>query len=81
LRDRFEPAEDLKAYRGPVKIVVAEHDEIIPAEAGQRLFESYVGPKDLQVVSGARHNDVAEQSPEWWQGVFAFWETKASSRK
>lgn len=75
LRDRFIPAEDLKSYQGPIKVVVAENDEVIPAEAGRRLYESYDGPKDLKVFSQARHNEVAEQSPEWWREVFAFWET------
>jgi len=73
LRDRFEPAEDLKSYHGPVKVVVAAEDEVIPAEAGRRLYAAYAGPKDLQVVNGARHNEVAEQSQEWWREVFAFW--------
>jgi pimeloyl-ACP methyl ester carboxylesterase len=81
LRDRFAPADDLKTYHGPVKIVVAEKDEIIPAEAGRRLYESYAGPKDLLVIPNARHNDVAEQTPEWWRGVFAFWHTNATATK
>jgi hypothetical protein len=81
LRDRFRPAEWLKDYRGPVKILLAEKDEIIPVKFGQRLFDSYPGPKDLHIVSGARHNDVAEQSPEWWKGVFAFWQTSAAATK
>ena len=74
LRDRFAPSEDLQSYRGPVKIVVAERDEIIPAESGRRLFESYAGPKDLLIVSGARHNEVTEQTPEWWREVLKFWQ-------
>ncbi|MFO1514062.1 MAG: hypothetical protein U1F83_14270 [Verrucomicrobiota bacterium] len=81
LRDRFAPEDDLKSYHGPVKIIVAEKDEIIPAEAGQRLYESYGGPKNLLVVPGARHNEVAEQPPEWWRGVFAFWQTNAPATK
>lgn len=81
LRDRYQPAEWMKDYRGPVKVVVAERDEIIPAKFGQRLFDSYAGPKQLQVVPDARHNDVAEQPPEWWEGVFAFWQTNASAPK
>ena len=82
LRDRFTPADDLKSFQGPIKVVVAENDEVIPAEAGRRLFESYDGPKDLKVFAQARHNEVAEQSPEWWEGVFAFWEANApKSRK
>ena len=75
LRDRFAPSEDLQSYRGPVKIVVAERDEIIPAESGRRLFESYAGPKDLLIVSGARHNEVTEQTPEWWREVLKFWQS------
>ena len=72
MRDRFRPADWLKEYRGPVQIVLAGADEIIPTERGRRLHEGYVGPKRLQIVPGARHNDVAGQSPEWWREVFAF---------
>jgi len=45
LLDRFNPAECLRDYRGPVKIVLAGADEIIPVESGRRLFEEYQGPK------------------------------------
>jgi len=74
LRDRYEPAEWMKEYRGPVKFVLAEHDEIIPPKFGQRLYDSYAGPKLLQIIPDAAHNEVAEQSPEWWHEVFAFWQ-------
>jgi fermentation-respiration switch protein FrsA (DUF1100 family) len=77
LRDRFHPADDLRHYQGPVKMVVAGADEIIPARSGCRLFDAYNGPKDLQVIPGARHNDIAEQSPDWWKGVFLFWQQSA----
>ncbi|MGA2241758.1 MAG: alpha/beta hydrolase [Verrucomicrobiota bacterium] len=74
LLDRFNPAECLRDYRGPVKIVLAGADEIIPVESGRRLFEGYPGPKNLQIIPGAHHNDIAEQSPEWWKEVFSFWQ-------
>jgi pimeloyl-ACP methyl ester carboxylesterase len=74
LLDRFNPAECLKDYRGPVKIVLAGADEIIPVESGRRLFEGYPGPKTLQIIPGAHHNDIAGQSPAWWQEVFSFWQ-------
>jgi hypothetical protein len=73
LLDRFNPAECLRDYRGPVKIVLAGADEIIPVESGRRLFEGYQGPKNLQIIPGAHHNDIAEQSPAWWKEVFSFW--------
>lgn len=77
LLDRFSPAKDLKGYHGPVKIVLAGADEIIPVESGRRLFDGYAGPKDIQIVPGAHHNEVAEQSAEWWKDVFSFWRQNA----
>jgi pimeloyl-ACP methyl ester carboxylesterase len=81
LRDRFKPTEWLKAYRGPVKIIVAERDEIISPRFGRRLYDSYAGPKELQVVAGANHNDIAAQTPEWWRDVFAFWSARGPDPK
>jgi hypothetical protein len=78
LRDRFEPAEDLKSYRGPVKFIIAEKDEILGAETGKRLFNEYAGPKDMEVIFGAGHNDIAGQPAAWWHEVFAFWRKTAS---
>ena len=62
LVDRFNPERDLKSYRGPIKFVVAEDDEVVGAATGKKLFDSYEGPKNLQVVPGAHHNDVAGQA-------------------
>src|SRR5664280_3232803 len=73
LLDRFNPADCLKSYHGPVKMIIAGADEIIGAASGQRLFDGYAGPKNLQVIPGAHHNDIAAQSPAWWREVFAFW--------
>jgi pimeloyl-ACP methyl ester carboxylesterase len=74
LLDRFNPAQSLKNYHGPINFVIAGADEIIGPESGRRLFEEYGGPKNLEVIPGAHHNDVAAQSPEWWRETFAFWE-------
>jgi pimeloyl-ACP methyl ester carboxylesterase len=73
LRDRFNPEDCLRNYRGPVKFVVAGADEIIGPKSGVRLFESYGGPKELQVFPGAHHNDVSGQPAVWWREVFTFW--------
>ena len=73
LFDRFNPAACLKNYHGPVKMIIAGADEVVGPESGQRLFDGYAGPKNLQVLPGAHHNDVAAQSPAWWREVFAFW--------
>jgi len=74
LRDRFDPAEWLKDYRGPVSIMIAGADEVIPSDLGRKLHDGYAGPKRLQVIEGAHHNDIAGQPPQWWKEVFAFWQ-------
>jgi uncharacterized protein len=77
--DRFNPSDSLKDYRGPVKIVLAEADTIIPTKFGQKLYDSYSGPKSIETIRGAGHNDIAGQTPEWWKKVFSFWEEKRQS--
>ena len=76
LLDRFNPAECLKNYHGPVKFALAGSDEIIGVAAGRRLAQGYAGPKDVQEFPGAGHNEVSAQSPEWWREVFSFWKQK-----
>jgi pimeloyl-ACP methyl ester carboxylesterase len=73
LQDRFNPGEWLRDYRGPVAIVLAEADEVIPAKFGRRLYDSYAGPKKLETIPGAHHNDIGVRTPEWWKDIFAFW--------
>jgi pimeloyl-ACP methyl ester carboxylesterase len=73
MRDQFDPQAWLRDYRGPVKVVLAERDEVISPRFGRRLFESLAGPKHLEVIPRAYHNDIAGQSPEWWRGVVEFW--------
>ncbi|MEP7000933.1 MAG: alpha/beta fold hydrolase [bacterium] len=74
LRERFAPDVWLERYRGPIKFVLAGADEVIPTRLGQRLYDGYAGPKELQIVPGARHNDAATQTEQWWKAVFSFWE-------
>jgi pimeloyl-ACP methyl ester carboxylesterase len=74
LLDRFNPAACLKNYRGPVQFVIAGADEIIGAASGKKLAGDYGGPKKIEIIPGAHHNEVAEQSPDWWRNVFVFWQ-------
>lgn len=81
LLDRFSPTECLKAYQGPVKVVLAGKDEILGAASGRRLFDGYAGLKEVQEFPQAKHNEITEQSPEWWREVFAFWQSAPSNRE
>jgi hypothetical protein len=77
LWDRFNPALWLADYRGPMVVVLAEKDRLVPADLGRRLYDGYAGPKRLHVIPGAGHNDIAEQPAEWWREVFSFWELRS----
>jgi uncharacterized protein len=74
MRDRFDAAQWLGNYHGPVAVVLAGADEVIGPELGRRLYDGYAGPKRLQTIAGARHNDITSQPPAWWKDVFLFWE-------
>jgi len=77
LRDRYDPAEWLKDYRGPVMFVVAGEDRTIPPQFGRALHDGYAGPKRLEIISNADHNDIEEQPAGWWRNVFSFWQQNA----
>src|SRR5690606_26402997 len=49
LRDRYENAEALQGYGGPLAVLLAGRDEIIPAALGRKLHDGYDGPKQLWV--------------------------------
>ena len=74
LWDRYDPAEWLKEYHGPVKVIVAGSDEIIPPKLGKQLYESYAGPKVLEVIPWARHSSTTAETADWWKELMAFWQ-------
>jgi hypothetical protein len=77
LRDRFQADHALKAYRGPLAVLLAERDEVIPAPLGRTLFDGYAGPKRLWLDEGATHNtlDFDPRRP-MWQDIAMFLEAR-----
>ena len=81
LRDRYDSAANLAAIGHPVMVVVAERDNVVPARFGAALFESLPGPKRLEVVRGAGHNDWPRSVDEaWWRSAMQFLLTDPSPR-
>jgi len=72
LRDRYETAGKLRGLALPVVIVLAEHDEIVPARLGRALHED-VGPlRELVVIPDAGHNDwLTRIDDAWWRETLA----------
>lgn len=73
LRERYDNLAALAGYRGPVAILLAGRDEVVPAELGRRLYDAYAGPKRLWVQEERGHNTLAlEPSQPWWRDVTRF---------
>lgn len=74
LRDRFDNAAALQDYRGPVVVVTAGSDEIIPAAEGRRLYQALATPaKQAHEIPGAWHNDwVGRVTRDDWREWLTF---------
>jgi len=73
MRDQYPSAEWLQNYRGPVAIILAAHDTIVPAKFGQKLHDTYAGPKKLITADQADHNDLLHTLPSSaWQEALKF---------
>jgi len=72
LRDRYDNIANLAGFRGPVAVVIAGQDSIVPAPFGQALFASLPGPKRLWTIP-ADHNDwMMQVDGKWWTAVTTF---------
>ena len=73
LRDRYDSAAHLASFGRPVLVAVAEHDSIVPARFGTALFNALPGPKQLEVVRAAGHNDwPLRVDVAWWRKAIGF---------
>lgn len=73
LSERYDNVEALSRYEGPVAVLLAERDEVVPAELGRRLYESYEGPKKLWVQKGRTHNTLSfDPDATWWSELIEF---------
>jgi pimeloyl-ACP methyl ester carboxylesterase len=73
LRDQYPSATWLKKYQGPVAVILAANDSIVPAKFGQSLFDAYSGPKKLIIADQADHNDLlVALTPSAWSEALGF---------
>ncbi|HEX4646062.1 MAG TPA: alpha/beta fold hydrolase [Verrucomicrobiae bacterium] len=73
LRDRFPSSGYLKNYNGPVGVLLAGQDVVVPSRFGRKLYDNYSGPKKLWEMPHAGHNDLSMQSAAWWKELGDFW--------
>ena len=73
VRDRYDNVSNLRAFDGPVVVLMAGQDEIIPNMHSMRLHASLPGEKRLWIFEGAGHNTwPTAPDTEWWAEVMAF---------
>lgn len=75
LWDKFPSDSYLQNYHGPIGILLAGRDTVIPAKFGRKLFEGYAGPKQLWETPLAGHNDLLDQPASLWKELLAFWKS------
>jgi uncharacterized protein len=70
LKDTYDSVGNLRSFPGPIAVIGAEDDEVIPVRHAQELFRSLAADKKLWMVRGARHNDWPDRmDPSWWREI------------
>jgi uncharacterized protein len=73
IRTRFDNGERIASVTAPKLFLIAEQDDIVPAEQGRELFELAPPPKTLYVIPGAHHNDTYFVGGEpYWKAIETF---------
>lgn len=75
LRDRFPSDKHLEHFRGPLAILLAEADEVVPSRFGKKLYDGFDGPKRMWIQEGMNHNTLNyHPTSAWWGEVIQFLE-------
>ncbi len=81
LHDKFDSVGNLKSYGGPIAVIGAEQDDIIPLRHAQALYDSLGARKKMWIVNGAGHNDWSMVvRPAWWKEITDFVRSDAKAR-
>ena len=81
LVDRFPSEDYLRNYHGPVGILVAGEDQVVPEKFGRRLYDKYAGPKRLWEFPLDDHGTVMERLPNVWTQIILFLQANQQAPK
>lgn len=71
--DKFDNIKNLRDFQGPVAVIIAGSDEIIPNKRSERLYKSLSGTKQRWDFPGAGHNSwPSSPGLPWWSEVMEF---------
>jgi uncharacterized protein len=71
LKHPFDSEARAPSIAAPLLCLVAERDEVIPAEHSKRLFDAWKGPKRWVGLAGAGHNST-DDVPAFWPAIKEF---------
>ncbi|MBN1763861.1 MAG: alpha/beta hydrolase [Sedimentisphaerales bacterium] len=73
VKDTYDNIDNLNKFTGPVAVIMAGRDELIPNHHTRRLYEALHNPKKLWTFPDAGHNTwpTAPHLP-WWEEVMNF---------
>lgn len=57
LKDKYDSIANLKSFAGPVAVIGAERDEILPIKHARALYESLSANRRMWTLRGVGHND------------------------
>jgi fermentation-respiration switch protein FrsA (DUF1100 family) len=73
LRERWDNDAEIAKFPGPVAVLLAGGDEVIPVTQGRALFDAAPGPKRLWIIPAATHNTLPfDSGAAWWREVSQF---------
>jgi uncharacterized protein len=71
--DKFDSVTNLQSFNGPVAVLMAERDNVVPKQHTMVLYDSFMGPKDLWCFEDANHTNWPCGPEEgWWREVMDF---------
>ena len=71
--DRYDAANALRSYSGPVAVLLAGKDTLVPTHFRQTLFDGYSGPKKLWIQPNADHTSLDYiPKAKWWREIENF---------
>ena len=75
LRTRYDSQAKMAKVNAPVLILHGDDDDIVPIEAGKRLFDAAKEPKQFYIIYGAGHNDTYHVGGQaYFDALRLFWD-------
>jgi len=73
VRDRYDNIQNLQQFPGPVAVLMADKDDVIPNRLTRSLYENILSPKRIWTFEDAGHNSwPIEPDLTWWIEVMEF---------